>query len=872
MLNKTVTSIFIIIINIFFCFNLSANEQFTFDVTELEISDNGNKIKGFNRGKILSDNGLEIEADTFSYNKITNILNVSGNVKVKDKIRNFIISAQDIIYSKNKNEIISENGSEIIDNNGRTISADKILYNTVKNTFNANGNVKVEDEIESFIIKAENITYLKNQNIIKSKGKTNFLVSSRFDIKSEDIKISNSNKIISSRRSATIKDNKYKTLYELSRFNIDIANEILKGENIIVNTNFDIPLNDKFYFKSGVFDLKKQSFATQNIDLRFRKDLLGNKENDPRIKGVSSTKKNGVTTFNKGIFTSCKINDNCPPWSIQAKKIQYDENKKQINYENALVKIYDVPVFYFPKFFHPGPSVKRQSGLLSPSINNSQTLGSSIQIPYYIAISDNKDFTFTPTIFDKNIYKFQNEYRQKNKYSSFIADFSFTDGYQSIKSKDKNSITHLFAKYDAELNFDSFIGSALNISVQKVSNDTYLKVFDQSITESKIKPQNFDVLESEIKLKLNHEKYELETGFIAYEDLQKANNDRYELVLPYYNFSKGLTTDQSIGLLNFTSLGDNTLKDTNTLRSRIINDLDFKSLDFVNKKGLKSNVNFHVKNLISSYKNYDEYRSNLNSKLMGIIELQTSYPLVKTSKKFINYLDPKISLRVNPSKMANSSNEERTINNNNIFNINRLGLIDTLESGNNLTLGIEFKKEELDDNSKYLELKLGTVLRAEDNNNIPSNSAINQKRSNIFGNIVNNLNDNINLDYEFSVNSDLDKVDYHSLGAEFSKNEFKTRFNFIEENGVVGNTNIIENKTSYNFDKNNSLIFETRQNRELDLAEYYNLIYEYKNDCLIAGIKYNKTYYSDRDLQPAEELMFKLTLVPLTSVEQNITK
>ena len=872
MLNKTVTSIFIIIINIFFCFNISANEQFTFDVTELEISDNGNKIRGFNRGKILSDSGLEIEADTFSYNKITNILNVSGNVKVEDKIKNFIINAKDIIYSKNKNEIISENGSEIIDNNGRTISADKILYNTVKNTFNANGNVKVEDEIENFIIKAEDVTYLKNENIIKSKGKTSFLVGSRFDIKSEDIEISNSNKIISSRRSATIKDNKYKTLYELSRFNIDIANEILKGENIIVNTNFDIPLNDKFYFKSGVFDLKKQSFATQNIDLRFRKDLLGNKENDPRIKGVSSTKKNGVTTFNKGIFTSCKINDNCPPWSIQAKKIQYDENKKQINYENALVKIYDVPVFYFPKFFHPGPSVKRQSGLLSPSINNSQTLGSSIQIPYYIAISDNKDFTFTPTIFDKNIYKFQNEYRQKNKYSSFIADFSFTDGYQSIKSKDKNSITHLFAKYDAELNFDSFIGSALNISVQKVSNDTYLKVFDQSITESKIKPQNFDVLESEIKLKLNHEKYELETGFIAYEDLQKANNDRYELVLPYYNFSKGLTTDQSIGLLNFTSLGDNTLKDTNTLRSRMINDLDFKSLDFINKKGVKSNVNFQIKNLISSYKNYDEYRSNLNGKLMGIIELQTSYPLVKTSKKFINYLDPKISLRVNPSKMANSSNEERTINNNNIFNINRLGLIDTLESGNNLTLGIEFKKEELDDNSKYLELKLGTVLRAEDNNNIPSNSAINQKRSNIFGNIVNNLNDNINLDYEFSVNSDLDKVDYHSLGAEFSKNEFKTRFNFIEENGVVGNTNIIENKTSYNFDKNNSLIFETRQNRELDLAEYYNLIYEYKNDCLIAGIKYNKTYYSDRDLQPAEELMFKLTLVPLTSVEQNITK
>ena len=88
----------------------------------------------------------------------------------------------------------------------------------------------------------------------------------------------------------------------------------------------------------------------------------------------------------------------------------------------------------------------------------------------------------------------------------------------------------------------------------------------------------------------------------------------------------------------------------------------------------------------------------------------------------------------------------------------------------------------------------------------------------------------------------------------------------------MGNTNIIENKTSYNLDKNNSLFFETRQNRELDMTEYYNLIYEYKNDCLVAGIKYNKTYYSDRDLRPSEELMFKLTLIQITSVEQTVSK
>ena len=53
----------------------------------------------------------------------------------------------------------------------------------------------------------------------------------------------------------------------------------------------------------------------------------------------------------------------------------------------------------------------------------------------------------------------------------------------------------------------------------------------------------------------------------------------------------------------------------------------------------------------------------------------------------------------------------------------------------------------------------------------------------------------------------------------------------------------MENKTTFNFDEKNFITFKTRENKEIDLTEYYDLIYEYKNDCLVAGIKYNKTYY-----------------------------
>ena len=54
----------------------------------------------------------------------------------------------------------------------------------------------------------------------------------------------------------------------------------------------------------------------------------------------------------------------------------------------------------------------------------------------------------------------------------------------------------------------------------------------------------------------------------------------------------------------------------------------------------------------------------------------------------------------------------------------------------------------------------------------------------------------------------------------------------------MGDSNIFENEISYNFDENNNLTFKTRRNRKINLTEYYDLVYEYKSDCLTAGIKY----------------------------------
>ena len=112
--------------------------------------------------------------------------------------------------------------------------------------------------------------------------------------------------------------------------------------------------------------------------------------------------------------------------------------------------------------------------------------------------------------------------------------------------------------------------------------------------------------------------------------------------MPYYNFSKSFLDDNNFGSFNFLSQGDNILKDTNSLRSRMINNLNIQSYDYTSKNGFKNNFNYYLKNTITAGKNNEEYDSSPHTKLMNIFELQSSFPLTKIDKNYINFLNPKI--------------------------------------------------------------------------------------------------------------------------------------------------------------------------------------------------------------------------------------
>ena len=782
---------FKLLVSIFFLYisqvNTFAVEDFVFESKSIEIEKNGNIIAK-DRVRAITSDGLEIFADNSEYNKNTKILKLENNVKILDKIQNFEISGDNIIYDKLLEKIISKTNTKI----------------------------KIND---THVLTGENIVFFRPKMKIQSN------------------------------QSSTIKD-KFNNVIKLNGFDYSIKTKILKTPQM------ELTDKDSNIYKSNnaIIDLEGEKLATKDIQIYFGQGELGE---NARLKGSSLTSENNVSIIKNGIFTACKIRDGCPPWSLKSKEIKHDKINKSVNYKSSWLQFYDVPIFYFPKFFHPDPTVKRQSGFLPPSLLTSSTSGGSINVPYYKVISENKDNTFTPRIYFNDDFSIQNEFRQVEKNTNHITDFS-------LKKLDNSTKSHFFSNTIHILD-NVFDFSEVEFNLEKTSSDTYLK--GDNITSKTRNSNNQSLLNSYVKFDASSEDLDIFAELAAYEDLTKEkNSDKFQYILPNFTISKLLSNGpNSKGKLNYKISGSSQKKNTNVSETFLINDLIYKSNFFFSRYGTISNYEFEYKNSLKKGENSSKYKNNTQSENFSAFIFNSSIPLKKNYKNYTGNLSPKINTRFSPNKSENLSDLDRKINITNIFSKNRLGLNDSLEGGKSLTVGFDYNLKTRENND-FLEFNLGQIFKDNEDKRLPQTSKMQNKSSDIVGNLNFKPNDKFKLDYDFSFDNSLDTVNYTKVEAQLSINNFVTSFDFLEENNDIGSDSYLLSDVRYNFDNYNSVSYNTRRNRKTDLTEYYNLIYEYKNDCLVAGIEYNKEYYQDRDLKPSEQIFFSLTFTPFTTI------
>ena len=750
------------------------------------------------------------------------------------------------------------------------INSSKVKYNDGNKITIFEGNVNTEDDRGNKLFSSY-AEYDKINKIIRTQGDTKIITSGGYIILGSNIIFDNKNRIIQSSYKTQITDKDGNRVL-VDMFDYSILTNIFfsKGKIELLDVN-----NNSYSFSEIYIDENKKKIIGSDAKVFIKQeDLLLDKNNDPRFFANTMSLSNNVTTFQKGVFTYCKNRgeDKCPPWALESKKIKHDLAKKIIYYENVVLKVYDFPIFYAPIFSHPDPTVKRMSGFLAPTLTNNNTLGSGFRSPYYWNIANDRDLTFGPKLYLGENPLMLAEYRQDFKNSSLIVDVGYTKGYKkTTNKKTSGGRAHFFSNFNYNFINEVEKNSDLDIKIQRLSNDTYLKVYDVDTT---IVSKNLSVLENVIDYSYNNKDFNFSLAPSVYEKTNREGNSRYEYLLPS-TLEKNIISDDKYGLVDFKSnlLINNT--NTNKQTNLFVNDFSWKSNNWASKLGFENRLEALVKNVNYETRNKEEYKNDeLNSELNSAFGYFAKLPLYKNDifNKNFHTLTPKLLLRYAPGHMRDiSSAASGRLDYVNLFNLKKTSEIDVLENGLSTSLGFEYKKSKLDKQNSLKEdmisLSVGQVIANKENMDIPSASSLDQKFSDIVGVANYYLNKKVNLNYNFSIDQNYKTLNYNEVGADFNFNDTKFNLSYLEEKNHIGNQESIKTGLDYKLNNSNELSFSTKRNLLTNSAEFYNLSYNYINDCLKAGIAYRREFYTDRDIEPVNNLMFTISVLPFGQVK-----
>jgi len=771
---------------------------------------------------------------------------------------NILIESKNISIDKKNEVTIFENEVIVTTKDNNKIKSDYAEYSKISGIIILKKNIVAIDN-KNNIIESDYAKFNDNTQILESLGPTKITTSEKYIIEGSDIKFNNNNSSIKSSKKSILTDQENNKIF-LENFDYQTSNNIFKSIGYVKIID---KMNNTYEFSQIYIDtIKKEMLGTDIKSFANNDSLKINKNNKPRIFANTLRMNDEKSVFNKSTFTLCdyRKNDKCPPWTIQAKQMLHDNKKKTIYYDHAIIKVYNIPIFYFPKLSHPDPTVNRRSGFLPPSFSDTKNLGMGVTVPYFWALADDKNLTITSKLYADENPLILGEFHQSFKNSSLITDFGYTGGYKKTNSrKQAGDKSHFFSKFVKNFKSSDNSDNTLNIAVQEVSNDKYLKLYK---IESNLVDYNSNTLETSVNFTREDENLFLGLDASIYETLKDDYDDKYEYILPEITIDKNLMSNNFLGDLDLQTKYKAHKYDTNKLTSFLINDFDWNYREISHSTGLKSKFLANIKNINYETKNVDVYKQETTAELYGAFGYLTSINLKKKSGATTHLLKPKMLLRYAPGSMRKETSGSK-LDPINAFSLDRLNNINNFETGLNSTLGFDYKVTK---NKKDFDFSVAQIINKKENKKMASETSLDEKLSDLVGSVNYEINENIDIKYNFNIDQNYNEFVQNEVGTVISYNQMKFDFNYLDENKHIGNQEYFKTKINYERSENGILSFETKRNLVTDSSEFYNLSYEYLNDCLRAGLVYRREFYTDSELEPEDSLMFKITLTPFGSI------
>lgn len=584
-----------------------------------------------------------------------------------------------------------------------------------------------------------------------------------------------------------------------------------------------------------------------------------------RFAAVGARRSQGaISEMRKAVYSPCNL---CPEhprraplWQIKAVKVLHDQNAKRIEFSDAWLEIAGIPVAYTPFLSIPDPTVKRKSGFLAPSIGNSSDLGFLVSLPFYWAISDDKDATITPIYTSNEGPVLAVEYRQAMRHGRFNMRGSMTE----------DSSNDFRGNVFSELRYDINETWRMGIDFNRTTDDTYLRRYgfgDQRNLTSRAFVEGF-----------RGRNYLVANGYTFQNLSDTGPQEDQPIVLPLLNYSYVGNADRLGGRvsldLDLEAVTRDQGADTQRLSARAGWALPLRD-------SLGSIYSFKLALWMDGYNVSNQVIAGQPGTFSGITgrvfpqaSLQWRLPLVRDGETFDQVLQPVAEVVVapngaNPAEIPNEDSRDIELDETNLFGFRRFPGIDRVQDGSRINYGLQWKV--LGPRGGSATTFVGQSYRFGVDDLFPTGSSLGGRFSDIVGGLRISFPPWLSIVYRTSIDSDNFSFRRNELSFSGGVEAIRLSGGYVFFDQVENSELPGREELSLNLSGRLTRYWRARVFGLRDLAEDGGQLVlgaglTYEDECFLFGATWTRERFDDRDLRPSDTFFFRIALKTLGDV------
>ncbi len=670
-----------------------------------------------------------------------------------------------------------------------------------------------------------------------------------------------------------------------ARGNVEISqgDRVLKADAISYNMRNDVVTasgNITLIEPSGELIFAEYIELTSDLKEGFIRDVRALLTDRSRLAAASGVRQGDrETTFRKAVFSPCELcrddPTRAPLWQVKAAEVTHDQEERVIQYRDAWLEMFGVPILYTPYLEHPDPTVDRKSGFLAPRYHHSDAMGHGIEVPYFFTIGPDKDLTLAPIFTTEQGLLMTAEYRQIMTSGEFSVSGSATLDDMTRNGKvDKNQFRgHFFAEGE----FSITPNYRASFDIKQSADDTYLREFDFTNDRTLTSRGTVEYFEGRDYGSLN--------TFLF--DGQRAQDDDEEapIVLPELQYSfigepdeRGAFFSIDAGVLNILReegqdsrrlslhgqwempyAGD--MGDLYRIKAALSgdlywgNDVDKVGEDVTPGPGVNTQDGFA-------------------GRLFPQVAVEWRYPWVSYQEDFAQTLEPIIQVVASPEgfndgDIPNEDSRDVEFDDSNLFSLNRFPGDDRVSSGSRVDYALRWTAESPD--FGWGEVFFGQSFRFLGGSDFEAGSGLEDDLSDFVGRVAFEPDPTFRTRYRFRLDKDSLKGRRHDFSASIGPPAytFTTQYTLatLDDTGS-GPEDSEEIRLGFSTQINEFWSAGVTYLRDLDEDETrsYGGQIRYHDECFDLRLRAEREFFNDRDLKPSDTILFEVVFKHLGGV------